>query len=198
MAMPRVIAYPRKRKTGAPMSDVTLWIQRAAGGDRSAFDAAFEAIHRELKSLAARRLYADPRATLSPTMLVNETWLKLADGSGVQAENRAHFFRIAARAMRQIWIDRQRSRGAELERVRLYVQSEGGEISSGFDDWVELIDWEQAMQVLEQTDPELAELVALRVFSGLDLEEIASLKQLSLRTVQRHWKSARAFLLHAV
>lgn len=180
------------------MSDVTLWIQRAASGDRSAFDAAFEAIHRELKSLAARRLYADPRATLSPTMLVNETWLKLADGSGVHAENRAHFFRIAASAMRQIWIDRQRSRGAELERVRLYVQSEGSETSSGFDDWVELIDWEQAMQALEQTDPELAELVALRVFSGLELDEIANLKQISLRTVQRQWKSARAFLLHAV
>lgn len=180
------------------MSDVTLWIQRAARGDRAAFDAAFEVIQRELKGLAARRLNADPRATLSPTMLVNETWLKLADGNGVQAENRAHFFRIAASAMRQIWIDRQRARGAELERIRLYVQAEGSETASGFDDWIELIDWEQAMQALEQSDPELAELVALRVFSGLELEEIASLKQVSLRTVQRHWKSARAFLLHAV
>lgn len=131
-------------------------------------------------------------------MLVNETWLKLADGNGVQAENRAHFFRIAASAMHRIWIDRQRARGAERERIRLYVQAEGSETASGFDHWIELIDWEQAMQALEQSDPELAELVALRVFSGLELEEIASLKQVSQRTVQRHWKSARAFLLHAV
>jgi RNA polymerase sigma factor (TIGR02999 family) len=180
------------------MSDVTVWIQRAASGDRAAFDAAFEAIQRELKALAARRLHADPRATLSPTMLVNETWLKLAESRAVQAESRAHFFRIAASAMRQIWIDRQRARGSELERIRLYVESQGGEASSEFDDWVELIDWEQAMQALEQSDPELAELVALRVFSGLELDDIAKLKQVSPRTVQRHWKSARAFLLHAV
>lgn len=179
------------------MSDVTLLIQRASAGDRGAFDAAFELIQRELKALAARRLHADPRATLSPTMLVNETWLKLAAADCVRAENRAHFFRIAATAMRQIWIDRQRARGAELARIRLYVESEGAEDPGGLAEWVELIDWHQAMQALEASDPELAELVALRVFSGLELEEVAALKSVSLRTVQRHWKMARAYLLHA-
>ena len=178
------------------MSDVTLLIQRAAAGDRSAFDAAFEHIHRELKALAARRLHANSGATLSPTLLVNETWLKLAD-SALHAEGRAHVFRIAASAMRQVWIDRQRSRAAELERIRLYVQDmeRVGDEPVAPNDWVELLDWEAAMQRLEQSDPELAELVDLRVFSGLELEEIAALKGVSLRTVQRHWRSARAFLL---
>ncbi|MBK9654674.1 MAG: hypothetical protein IPO66_04070 [Rhodanobacteraceae bacterium] len=111
------------------MSDVTELIQRAAVGDRAAFDAAYQHIHAELKSLAVRRLNADHNRTLSATMLVNETWLKLA-GSVVNAENRAHFFRIAAQAMRQIWIDRQRSRAAELERIRLYVGAAETPVSS--------------------------------------------------------------------
>jgi RNA polymerase sigma factor (TIGR02999 family) len=178
-----------------PMSDLTLLIQRAADGDRAAFDQAFTAIREELRGLAIRRLRADARATLSPTMLVNETWLKLAD-AGVRAENRAHFFRIAAAAMRQVWIDRQRSRAAELERIRLYVgHADDASEPVAPADWVELIDWESAMQALETTDPELAELVALRVFSGLDLDELAVLKGVSLRTVQRQWRSARAFLV---
>ena len=130
-------------------------------------------------------------------MLVNETWLKLA-GSAVHAENRAHFFRIAAQAMRQIWIDRQRSRAAELDRIRLYVgvaETPGVEPVSP-EDWTELVDWDNAMRVLEQTDRELAELVELRVFSGLDVAEIAALRGVSERTVQRAWRSARAFLLN--
>lgn len=69
---------------------ITQLIHRAATGDRAAFDAAFAAIQLELRGLAARRLAADSRATLSPTMLVNETWLKLA-GSVVRADDRAHF-----------------------------------------------------------------------------------------------------------
>lgn len=178
------------------MTEITQLIHRAAEGDRGAFDAAFEAIHRELKSLAARRLAADSRATLSPTMLVNETWLKLADAR-VSAEDRTHFFRIAAAAMRQVWLDRRKSRAAEIERIRLYV--DGSEQVNGEPvapaDWTELVDWDSSMRALEAVDPELADLVALRVFSGLELEEVAALKGVSLRTVQRHWRSARAFLL---
>ena len=90
------------------MGEMTLLIQRASAGEREAFDQAYAHIHAELKSLARRRLNADAGSTLSPTMLVNETWLKLVDRE-LHAENRAHFFRIAAQAMRQIWIDRLRS-----------------------------------------------------------------------------------------
>ena len=179
------------------MSDVTELIQRAAVGDRAAFDAAYQHIHAELKSLASRRLNADHNRTLSATMLVNETWLKLA-GSVVNAEIRPPLYMIKAQAMRQIWIDRQRSRAAELERIRLYVgaaETPGVEPASA-EDWTELVDWDNAMRVLEQTDPELAQLVELRVFSGLDLAEVAALKGVSERTVQRSWRSARAFLLN--
>lgn len=179
------------------MPEITLLIQRAASGDRGAFNAAYQHIHAELKALAARRLDADHGRTLSATMLVNETWIKLAD-SGVRAESRAHFFRIAAQAMRQIWIDRRRSRAAEQERIRLYVGAaeEVGVEPASPEDWSELVDWDSAMKTLEETDPELAELVELRVFSGLDLAEIAVLKGVSERTVQRAWRSARAFLLN--
>lgn len=177
------------------MGDVTQLIRLAAEGDREAFDAAYAEIHAELKALARRRLHADPGATLSPTMLVNETWMKL-EGSAVRAENRTHFFRIAAQAMRQIWIDRQRSRAAELERIRLFVGAApvDAEATTG-EDWSEVLDWDRAMKLLQETDPELAELVDLHVFSGLELVDIAELKSISVRTVQRHWRSARAFLM---
>lgn len=176
------------------MGEVTVLVQRAAAGDRAAFDAAYAAIHGELKVLARRRLHARPGSTLSPTMLVNEVWLKLA--AGVQATERTHFFRIAAQAMRQIWIDRLRARSAESERIRLYAGSHNPDAPSptGTDDWIELVDWESALKLLAETDPELAELVDLRIFSGLELPEVAELKGCSLRTVQRQWSTARAFL----
>lgn len=177
------------------MGEMTLLIQRASAGEREAFDQAYAHIHAELKSLARRRLNADAGSTLSPTMLVNETWLKLVDRE-LHAENRAHFFRIAAQAMRQIWIDRLRSRGAEAERIRLYVARDDDGEAVAPDDWSELVDWDSAMRALQQADSELAELVDLRVFSGLDLADIAALKGVSERTVQRAWRSARAFLLN--
>ena len=83
------------------MSEVTELIQRAAVGDRAAFDAAYQHIHAELKSLAVRRLNADHNHTLSPTMLVNETWLKLA-GNEFNAENRTPVCTLAAQPMQQI------------------------------------------------------------------------------------------------
>jgi RNA polymerase sigma factor (TIGR02999 family) len=173
------------------LGDVTEQLLLAATGDRAAFDRAFESILEELRGLARRRLHADSNATLSPTMLVNETWLKL-NSSDMKAHSRAHFFRIAAQAMRQIWIDKLRSRSTELERIRLYVEQSS---DGGMEDWSDLIDWDRAMRALDQADPELAELVDLHVFSGLDLKDIAALKNLSERTLQRHWRSARAFLL---
>jgi RNA polymerase sigma factor (TIGR02999 family) len=178
------------------VSDVSLMIRRAAEGDRAAFDAAYAEIVAELKALAARRLSAHSGRTLSPTMLVNEAWLKLAE-SEVRAADRAHFFRIAARAMRQVWIDRKRSRAADQERIRLYVghAEQPGMEPAAPEDWTELVDWDSAMRQLDETDPELAELVELRVFSGLDLPEIAVLKDVNERTLQRRWRAARAFLL---
>jgi RNA polymerase sigma factor (TIGR02999 family) len=164
----------------------------AAQGDRAAFDRAFASIIDELRALARRRLQADRNATLSPTMLVNETWLKLEAGD-VTAESRVHFFRIAAQAMRQIWIDKIRSRSTEMERIRLYAE-QGGD--GGWEEMSKLIDWERAMKALDEADPELAQLVDLHVFSGLNLKDIATLNKLSERTLQRQWRSARAFLMN--
>lgn len=179
------------------MTELTLQIQRAARGDRAAFDSAFLTIAAELRALAQRRLLADAGATLSATALVHETWLKLS-ACAVAAESRVHFFRIAAAAMRQIWIDHRRSRAAEQARIRLYVEATprlDGERTAS-EDWTDLVDWEVALRVLERDDPDGADLVALRVFSGLELDEIAALRGVSLRTVQRHWRATRAFLLN--
>ena len=173
------------------MAEVTELLAKAALGDKQAFNSAFASILQELRSVAKNRLRADSQATLSPTMLVNETWLKLS-ASELKMAGRAHFFRIAAQALRQIWIDHMRSRSAEIERMRLFVES--GEDGTDSEAWSEKLDWERAMQALEKADPELAELTDLHIFAGLELKEIAQMKGVSERTLQRHWRSARAFL----
>ena len=195
LSLPRRLAA-RLRCYARRMGDITVLVQRAAEGDRAAFDAAYEQIHAELKALAKRRLDGHPGRTLSATVLVNETWIKLAE-SEVRASSRAHFFRIAARAMRQVWIDRRRSRAADRDRIRLYLGAPvtGAAEPVAPEDWTELVDWDSALRTLEGMDAELAELVELRIFSGLDLPEIAALKGVTARTVQRQWRSARAFLL---
>jgi len=133
--------------------------------------------------------------TLQPTALVNEAYLRLVDGSAVEWENRAHFFGIAARAMRQILIEhaRRRSRakrGGGWQRVTL----DGLQITAASD--VELLDLEEALQQLEKNDERMARVVELRVFGGLKVDEVAHVLGISRRTVHEDWRVARLWLAH--
>ncbi len=155
-------------------------------------------VYAELRQLAAAKMAREqPGMTLQPTALVHEAWLRLTAGGG-RWENRAHFFGAAAEAMRRILIDRARSKqacrhGGGLERAVL----EEIEIPERATDEV-LLRVSDALGALEREDPRSAELVKLRFFSGLGVEESALALGISDRTARRCWRFARAWLRDAL
>lgn len=177
-------------------------LSAARGGDREAYNAVFAAVHAELVRLARsqKRRHA-PDATLDTTALVHETYLKLARPANLGAEDRTHFFVLAAKAMRQILISAARKRWAQKRgggaRSSALPILEGEDLPRDAPSLplAELLAIHQALDRLEATDPDLAQLVELRFFAGLTEEEIAGQRGVSTRTVRRDWKAARAFLL---
>jgi len=160
-------------------------------------------VYAELRQLAAAKMARElPGQTLQPTALVHEAWLRLtARGAGAttdQWENRAHFFGAAAEAMRRILIDRARSKqavrhGGGLDRTEL----DEIEIPERAGDEV-LLRVSDALSELERDDPRSAELVKLRFFSGLGVEEAGVALGISERTARRCWRFARAWLRDAL
>lgn len=174
------------------MSEITELLDRD-GSAPPDLAAVFDRLYDQLKRIAIARMAAQaPGQTLSATGLVHEAYLKLAGAERLSLENRRHFFTCAAKAMRQILIDRERGartgkRGAGLERITL----------ADFEDAAQppdLIDLDQALDDLERIDPALRELVELRYFGGLSLEQVGELRGLSLRTMGREWQRARTLL----
>lgn len=171
--------------------NTALLLQRYAAGDAGAHDALFSLIQDDLRR-RAHRWSRGGDATLSTTALVHETWLRLA-GADLTLNDRAHFFRVAARAMRRVLIDaaRQRNalkRGDGLPPVTLDTQSPAPACS------MDLLALDQALEELALSEPRLARIVELHFFAGLDFREIAHLLDLSERTVGRDWRTARALL----
>jgi len=165
--------------------------------DRAQLDYVFSAAYEELRRLASSIKRGYPSATLSPTMLVNEAWLKLANARGLPKTTPLHFKRIAARAMRQVLVESARRRNA---------QKRGGEaqVAITFDDslgnaaaWgADLLALDSALDALAQFAPRQAVLVESRFFGGLSVTETAELLEVSKATVLREWRAARAWLAH--
>ena len=161
---------------------------------RETLDEMFSVAYEELRRLAASVGRDDPGATLSPTALVNEAWLKLSSSPGVQPASRLHFKRIAARAMRQVLIEAARRRKAD--------KRGGGALAVTFDDGLqesttcddELLALDEALGQLARLEPRQAEMVESRFFGGLDVSETAELLQVSEATILRDWRAARAWL----
>ncbi len=172
-----------------PSDDAT-----ASSSDRRALDALFSDAYEELRRLAASVRQGDPSATLSPTALVNEAWIKLSDSPHLAQTSRLHFKRIAARAMRQVLIEAARRRQAD--------KRGGGTPFVTFDDSVaetataadELLALDEALEELARLSPRQAAMVEARFFGGLDLQETAELLGVSEATVVRDWRLARAWL----
>lgn len=166
----------------------------SAPTERSALDALFSDAYEELRRLAATVRQGDPSATLSPTALVNEAWIKLSDSPHLAETSRLHFKRIAARAMRQVLIEAARRRQAD--------KRGGGTPFVTFDDSMaeagtaadELIALDEALQELARLSPRQALMVEARFFGGLDLQETAELLGVSEATIVRDWRLARAWL----
>jgi RNA polymerase sigma factor (TIGR02999 family) len=180
----------------ASPSSITLLLQAQANGEAGAAERLFPLIYRELHRLAHRQLESvgRPGRTLNTTALVHEAYLKLIGQSRVSANERAHFFSLVARAMRQIIIDFARRhmtgrRGGGLRRIPLEEAQVGVESEAEA-----LVLLDQAMQRLGELDPRLVEVVECRFFAGLTEEETANTLGIGVRTVQRDWLRARGWL----
>jgi len=181
----------------ASQMPLTQLLQLAAGGDRGALDRVFAALYPELRRIAHARLRGH-EAALDTTTLVHESFLRLVDAADLQLADRKHFFAYAAKTMRNIVIDAARAqlaarRGGGQADIALDTElandlpaDEGGET---------LVQIHDALLELEALDPELAQVVEMRYFAGYSEPEIATLLDVSERTVRRQWDKARAFLL---
>jgi RNA polymerase sigma factor (TIGR02999 family) len=188
----------------AALSDVTTLIAAARGGEKRASEALYDRVYSELKRLAHVQLsvHGRPGQTLDTTALVHETYLRLAGPAGAAPADRAHFFNLAARVMRHVIVDFARRRDAEkrgggvvpieLEEAAHRLADPGGTLS------IEMLALDRALCQLESASPELAQLVELRFFAGLGLEEIAPIVDRSERSLKRDWRRAQAFLRAAL
>src|SRR3954462_15651902 len=186
------------------MNEVTRVLSAIEAGDPQAAEQLLPLVYDELRKLAARRLAGEGRGhTLQPTALVHEAYLKLVGADPRQPWNgRVHFFAAAAEAMRRILIDHARRkhrarRGGGKTRVEPGDMDDIAMVTgSGRAD--ELLALDEALTRLAVADPRRAELVRLRYFAGLTLEQAAGLLGISRATADRHWAFARAWLFDAM
>lgn len=182
------------------MTDITRILEAARKGDAGAGQQLIPMVYQELRKLAARKMaHESPGHTLQPTALVHEAWLRLLDPvEQVRFENRAHFFAAAAEAMRRILVESARRKkrikhGGQLERVDLDAVDVPIPLPAD-----ELIALDEALDRLTQVDPRSAEMVKLCFFTGLTQEQAAKDLGVSLRTAERLWEYARAWLFREV
>jgi RNA polymerase sigma factor (TIGR02999 family) len=169
--------------------------------NRRALDDLFSATYEELRRLASTVRRDDPSATLTPTALVNEAWLKLADSPELASVSRLHFKRIAARAMRQVLIEAARRRKAHKRGGASAVVTfdDALAVPAGSDATAdELIALDRALEELARVQPRQALMVESRFFGGLDVTETALLLDVSEATILRDWRAAKAWLAHAL
>ena len=181
------------------MQNATLLLHAIQGGDPHAAEKLLPLVYEELRKLAAQRLAAEkPGQTLQATALVHEAYLRLVDSNAPQHWNsRGHFFAAAAEGMRRILIENARRKqrvkhGALHERVEL----DGLQLAAAgyIDSTIDLLALDEALTRLAQLDATKAEVVKLRFFAGLTLEEAAAALGLSAATADRYWAFARAWL----
>ncbi len=177
------------------MSDVTRILNAIERGDAKATDELLPLVYEELRLLAAQKLsHETPGQTLQATALVHEAYLRLVGGEPQSWENRGHFFAAAAEAMRRILVENARrkktlKRGGQRQRADLAAAEP---TLDGVPE--DLLALDEALQKLAQVDPLKADLVKLRYFAGLTLEEAAQALGMARSTAGEHWAYARAWL----
>jgi RNA polymerase sigma factor (TIGR02999 family) len=181
------------------MSDATVMLAAIQSGDSTAAEELLVLVYEELRRLAAAKLAHEvPGQTLQPTALVHEAWLRLVGDRSPSFNNREHFFRASAEAMRRILIDRARRKhtqrhGGSYQRVDL----EGFDLAApGIDD--QLLAVNEALEKFALEHPVQAELVKLRYFAGLTNEEVSNVMGISVSTAKNYWTFSRAWLLNEI
>ena len=168
-------------------------------GDRKALEAVLPLVYEELRRLARYHLRQQrPNHTLQTTAVVHEAYLRLAEQKSLQVENRAHFLGIAAQLMRWILVDYERhrraaKRGAGVTRVALDPSIASLHSAQGRD--VDLLALDEALDRLAKLDTQQSQIIELRYFAGLSIEDTSAFLGISSATVKRSWASARAWLL---
>jgi RNA polymerase sigma factor (TIGR02999 family) len=173
------------------------------GGDRAVFDRLFPLVYEELRRIAHRRLTAErPDHTLGTTALVNEAYLKLVDQTRVSWTDRAHFFAVAANAMRRILVDYARRHVAQKRKganVTLSLDDDAADVIAVADARADtLVALDEALARLRVIEERLANVVDCRFFAGLSEEETAEALGITARTVRRDWVKAKAWLYAAL
>ena len=176
--------------------EVTQLLIAWAGGEESAFDRLMPLVYSELRRMAGRYMMRQrPDHTLQPTALINEAYLRLVDQKQAVWQNRAHFFGVAAQAMRHILVDYARAHHAAKREAgeRVISIDQAGAVSR--EPTAELVALDDALESLAAVDPRKSHLVVLRYFGGLSVEETAEVLKVSPETVTRDWRLAKTWLL---
>jgi RNA polymerase sigma-70 factor (ECF subfamily) len=175
-------------------NDATLLLRAWSAGDRRALDRLAPIVYGELRRLARNYLKREhPGHSLQATALVNEAYIRLVDYKHMQWQDRSHFFAVSAQLMRRILVEHARrhnlKRGGDMQRVSLEEAAVVG--GSRAEDLLAL---DEAMNALAHLDPRKAQVVEMRFFGGLSVEEIAEVLEVSPVTVMRDWSTAKAWL----
>lgn len=165
-------------------------------GDKDALEQLMLLVYDELHRLAANYLRKERREhTLQPTALVNELYLKISDQQRMTWRNRAQFFGVAAELMRRILVDHARAHYTDRRGGNRFCVSLG-KVDFGAQPDVDLLALHEALNSLAEIDPDQARIVELRFFGGLTIEETAEVMDIGHATVEREWRTAKAFLKH--
>jgi len=178
----------------APSTDITDLLHRWGEGDASALDQLFPLVYDRMRQLAHQRLRNEPDGSLNTTALVHEAYLKLVDSSGVNLRDRKHFLGLASRVMRHLLVDHARARKAAkrgLGATPIPLEDAAWLTDERVESIAEL---DEALQRLEAIDQRRTRILEQRYFGGLTLEETAEALDVSLATVKRELRSARAWL----
>jgi RNA polymerase sigma-70 factor, ECF subfamily len=179
--------------------EITQLLMHWSQGDKSALDQLVPLVYPELRRIAKRHMNREGAAhTLQTSALINEAYLKLVDQQNVKWQDRAHFFAVAAQVMRHILVDHARTRN--------YAKRGGGAPKLPLNEAAalteqraaELIALDDALRDLARLDARRSQIVELRFFGGLSLEETAEVMNTSPSTVQREWRAAKAWLHHTM
>src|ERR1043166_2288146 len=179
--------------------EITQLLMNWSQGDKAALDQLVPLVYPELRRLAKRHMDREGSAhTLQTSALINEAYLKLVNRQNVQLQNRAHFFSVAAQVMRHILVDHARTRN--------YAKRGGGATKLPLDEAAafteqraaQLIALDDALRDLAALDARKSQIIELRFFGGLSLEETAEVMDISPSTIQREWRSAKAWLHHTM
>jgi RNA polymerase sigma factor (TIGR02999 family) len=175
-------------------TDFTGLLRRWAAGDAEAFDQAFALAYERMRRLAHQHLRQEPDGSLNTTALVHETYLALADSPQVSARDRGHFLGLISRVMRHLLVDHARARKAAKRGLGAAPAPLDDILGLAEEQLEDITDLHEALQRLEAIDERRARILEQRYFGGLSLEETAQAVGVSLATVKRELRSARAWL----